>query len=48
MVINLNKSTNPIKEKQDENLNKGFTVKEASFINETPTISVITPYSNLK
>ncbi|MET3322373.1 UNVERIFIED_ORG: transposase-like protein [Peribacillus simplex] len=35
----MNKSENPGDEKQDENLDKGFTVKEvASFIDETPNV----------
>ena len=39
MVKNLNKSENPSDEKQVENLDKGFTVKEvASFIDETPNV----------
>lgn len=39
MVGNLNKSENQSEEKYNENLDKGFTVKEvASFIDETPNV----------
>lgn len=39
MVGNLNKSENQGEEKYNENLDKGFTVKEvASFIDETPNV----------
>ena len=39
MVDNLDKSENPALENQNENLDKGFTVKEvANFLEETPNV----------
>lgn len=39
MEINLNKIENPGEGKQDENLDKNFTVKEvANFLEETPNV----------